>query len=68
MQNFVKIDAQEGCLRAHLFCMVCCEEGEEKYEKLLGRFLSTLVCKVVYMVRLKYVNFKEIRPIVLKLQ
>ena len=31
VRNFVKIDAQEGCLCAHLFCMVWCE-GEEKYE------------------------------------
>ena len=66
----MKIDAQEDCLRAHLFCMVWCEE--EKYEenlatfryvltsqKLLGSFLSNLVCKVVYMVELKYINLIE---------
>ena len=33
-----------------------------------GRFLSNLVCKVVYMVRLKYINLIEIDPIVFKLQ
>ena len=33
-----------------------------------GRFLSNLVCKVVYMVGLKYVNLIEIYPIVFKLQ
>ena len=73
------IDAQEGCLRAHLFCMVWCEEVE-KYEenpatffqvpisqKLLGRFYSNLVCKVVYTVRFKYINSVEIDPIALEL-
>ena len=29
----MEIDAQEGCLRAHLFCMVCCEEEEEVEEE-----------------------------------
>ena len=32
----MKIDAQEGHLRAHLFCMVWCEE--EKYEENLVTF------------------------------
>ena len=61
VRNFVKIDAQGGCLHAHLFCMVWCKE--EKYlqnlvtfrylpisQKLLEQFLSNLVCKVLYMV------------------
>ena len=29
VQNFVKIDAQEDCLRARLFCMVWWEEEDE---------------------------------------
>ena len=78
MRNFVKIDAGEGCLRARLFCMVWCEEEEEGInsgdfqvpisQKLLGRFLSNLICKVMYMVRLKYINLIEIDPIVLELR
>ena len=37
-------------------------------QKLLGQFLSNLVCKVMYMVQLKCINLIEIDPIVLKLQ
>ena len=61
--------------------MVWCEFGVKKKnikksgnfqvpisQKLLGRFLSNLVCKVMYMVRLKYINLIEIDLIVLKLQ
>ena len=54
---FVEINAQEGCFRVHLFCMVCCEGRKIRIkfgkfqvpisQKLPGRFLSNLVCKVV---------------------
>ena len=80
MRNFVKIDAQEGCLRVHalilygvlrrrrIIRMKSSNFQVPITQKLRGRFLSNLVCNVVYMVRLKYVNLKEIHPIVFKLQ
>ena len=37
------------------------------YQELLGLFLSNLVCKVLYMVTLKYVELVEIGAIVFEL-
>ena len=36
--------------------------------KLLGRFLSNLVCRVVYIEDIKYVNLIEIFPVVIEIQ
>ena len=47
MRKFVKIDAREGCLHAHLFCMVWCEEEDIenlaslRYLYLRGDFYQT---------------------------
>ena len=35
--------------------------------KLLGRFSSNLVCKVMYMEGIKYVNLMEIGPVVIEI-
>ena len=40
---------------------------ETHISKLLGRFFSNLVCHVVYMEGLKYVNFIEIGPVVIEI-
>ena len=63
---------------AHTYFVWCAAKGKIRIkfgnfqvpisQKLRGRFLSNLVCKVVYMVGLKYVNLIEIDPIVFKLQ
>ena len=37
-------------------------------QKLLRQFLSNLVCKVVHIIQVKYINLIEIDPIVLNLQ
>ena len=36
--------------------------------KLLGRFLSNLVCSVAYMEGIKYVNLIEIGPVVIEIR
>ena len=36
--------------------------------ELLGRFLSNLVCRVVYMEGIKYVNLIEIGPVVIEIR
>ena len=69
------------CVRTYFVWCGAKEEEEEKkntnkirqfsgtyISETTGRFLSNLVCNVVYMVGLKYVNLKEIHPIVFKLQ
>ena len=78
MQNFVK---REGCLRGLILYGVVrrrrtrrrrqIKSGDFQVpisQKLLGQFLSNLICKVMNMVRLKYINLIEIDPIVLELR
>ena len=49
-----------------------CEKEENLKEhisrELLGRFLSNLVCGVVYMEGTKYVNLIEINPVVIEIR
>ena len=41
MRNFVKVDAQEGCLRAHLFCAFDAKKKNMKKIRLLsGTYIS----------------------------
>ena len=70
--NFVEIDAQERKLCA-IFDLVRRRRRKirRKFagfhgfisQERLGRFLSNLVCKVLYMVALKYVEMVEIGAI-----
>ena len=78
MPNSKEIDPQEGCfwLALSYFCKRVRRrrKGEENGEifrdtsrKLLGRFLSNLVCRVAYMEGINYVNLIEIGPVVIEI-
>ena len=62
MRKFVKIDAQEGCLRAHLFCIKKYVENPATFRYLYLRNYGGDFFQIWY------VNLIEIDPIVFKLQ
>ena len=75
MENFVAFGEGEGCLLVHLSFGVKKKKKKntKKIRQLSGTHISettraifsNLVCKVLYMVGLKYVNLIEIALIVL---
>ena len=70
--NFVKIGAQEHSFRTLLLFGAKKKKNTDEFQglvslELLGLFLSNLICKVLYMVTLKYVDLIEIGAIVFEL-
>ena len=73
--NFVEIGAQEHSLRTLLLFGAKKNKIRRKCDKfqglvsqeLLGLFLSNLICKVLYMVKIKYVDLVEISTMVFEL-
>ena len=78
VNNFMKlINKKVVCVSAYfVWCGAKKKKNKNKIQRFSGTYisettgaiLSNLVCKVVYMVRLKYINLIEIDPIVLELQ
>ena len=64
------------CVRTYFVWCAAKKKNTNKIRQFSGTYISettgaisfNLVCKVVYMVGLKYINLIEIDPIVLKLQ
>ena len=80
MPNLKEIDPREGWFGWLKVTFVTrCQEEEEIGEengaifrntshKLLGQFLSNLVCRVAYIEDIKYVNLIEISSVVIEIQ